>query len=83
MTTVYGVAIIKQRSDLMLKRHPDECKHMEIGKDNVGENKYFMTPSNVLKTIYSHEKQNILWITFDSTLKCEEHISQMVNKQLK
>ena len=41
----------------MLKLHPDKCTHMEIGKNNVGENQYYTTTNNVTKTIDTHDKE--------------------------
>ena len=54
---------------------------MEIGKNNVGENKYFMTTNNVIKTIDTHE--NNYGVTFDSKLAFVKFISQVVNKATK
>ena len=33
--------IEKWSHDWMLTLHPDKCTHMEIGKNNVGENQYY------------------------------------------
>jgi len=33
----------------MLTLHTDKCTHMEIGKNNVGENPYYTTMNNVTK----------------------------------
>ena len=52
----------------MLTLHPDKCTHMEIGKNNVGENQYYTTMNNVTKTIDTHDKQKDLGVTFDSKL---------------
>ena len=37
----HDLSILEQWSDKwLLKFHPDRCKHMEIGKNNIGENEY-------------------------------------------
>ena len=67
----------------MLTLHPDKCTHMEIGKNNVGENQYYTTMNNVTKTIDTHDKQKDLGVTFDSKLTFNQRISQVVNKATK
>ena len=62
---------------------PDKCTHMEIGKNNVGENQYYTTMNNVTKTIDTYDKQKDLGVTFDSKLTFDQHISQVVNKASK
>ena len=37
--------------------HPDNGKHVEIGKNNIGENKYYTTTNDVTKTIDTHDKK--------------------------
>ena len=59
----------------MLTLHPDKCTHMEIGKNNVGENQYYTTMNNVTKTIDTHDKQKDLGVTFDSKFTFDQHIS--------
>ena len=66
-----------------LDAHPDKYRHLEIGKNNVGENQYYTARNNVTKTIDTHDKQKDLWVTFDSKLTFDEHISQVVNKATK
>ena len=66
----------KWSHDWMLTLHPDKCTHMEIGKNNVGENQYYTTMNNVTKTIDTHDKQKHLGVTFDSKLTFYEHISR-------
>ena len=46
---------------------------MEIGKNYVGENKYYATTNNATKTIDIHDKQKDLGVTFDSKLTFDEH----------
>ena len=75
--------IEKLSHDWMLTLHPDKCTHMEIGKNNVGENQYYTTMNNVTKTIDTHDKQKDLGVTFDSQVTFGEHISQLVNKVTK
>ena len=65
----------KWSHDWMLTLHPDKCTHMEIGKNNVGENQYYTTMNNVTKTIDTHDKQKDLGVTFDSKLTFDQHIS--------
>ena len=44
----HDLSIPEQWSDKwLLEFHPYRCKHMEIEKNNIGENEYFMTSSNV------------------------------------
>ena len=47
----------KLSENWMLKHHPNKGKHMEIGKNNVGENGYYTTTNNVRKTIDTYDKQ--------------------------
>ena len=75
--------IEKWSHDWMLTLHPDKCTHMEIGKNNVGENQYYTTMNNVTKTIDTHDKQKDLGVTFDSKVTFGEYISQVVNKVTK
>ena len=67
----------------MVKLHPDKCRHMDIGKNNIGENKYYTTTNNDTKTIETHDKQKDLGVSFDSKLTFDEHVSQVVNKATK
>ena len=51
------LSILEQWSDKwLLKFHPDKCKHMEIGKNNIGENEYFITSNNVK---HSHSQTDL------------------------
>ena len=75
--------IEKLSHDWMLTLHPDKCTHMEIGKNNVGENQYYTTMNNVTTTIDTHDKQKDLGVTFDSKLTFDQHISQVVNEATK
>ena len=40
-------------------------KHMEIGKNNIGENEYFMTSNNVKHSLATTDKQTDLGVIID------------------
>ena len=78
------LSILEQWSDKwLLKFHPDKCKHMEIGKNNIGENEYFMTSNNVKHSLATTDKHTDLGIIIDSKLSFDDHINQVVNKATK
>ena len=78
------LSILEQWSDKwLLKFHPDKCKHMEIGKNNIGENEYFMTSNNVKHSLATTDKQTDLGVIIDSKLSFDDHINQVVNKATK
>ena len=78
------LSILEQWSDKwLLKFHPDKCKHMEIGKNNIGENEYFMTSNNVQHSLTTTDKQTDLGVSINSKLSFDDHINQVVNKTTK
>ena len=56
---------------------------MEIGKNNIGENEYFMTSNNVKHSLATIDKQTDLGVIIDSKLSFDDHINQVVNKATK
>ena len=56
---------------------------MEIGKNNIGENEYFMTSNNVKHSLATTDKQTDLGVIIDSKLSFDDHINQVVNKATK
>ena len=67
------ITIIEQWSEnqMLLKVHPDKCRHMEIGKNNKGENKYFIQQCYKNKT---YVKNKDLGVTVDFKLIFQTYI---------
>ena len=56
---------------------------MEIGKNNIGGNEYFMTSNNLKHLLATTDKQTDLSVIIDSKLSFDDHINQVVNKATK
>ena len=56
---------------------------MEIGKNNIGENEYFITSNYVKHSLANMDKQIDLGVIIDSTLSFDDHINQVVNTAIK
>ena len=67
----------------LLKFHPNKCKHMTIGNNNIGEIKYSMPLNNSMYPLDKIEKQNDLGVIIDTKLSFDDHINQAVNKATK
>ena len=53
---------------------------MEIGKNNIGENEYFMTSNNVKHSLATTDKQTDLGVIIDSKLSFDDHIHSATSK---
>ena len=58
----------------------NKCRHITIGKNNVGEIEYSMTLNTTTHSFGTIKKQNDLGVIIDTKLSFDDHINQAVNK---
>eukprot|EP00794_Sanderia_malayensis_P012191 gene12191-13447_t len=65
-------------TESLMKFHPQKCKSMRIGKDDINE--YYYTMGNDKVQLEKSEKEKDIGIVIDNSLSFEHHITQKVNK---